>query len=103
MQLLTKKIKKDIPELYSQDGKGDEAIVHAKFFLFHFTWYATEFDEKTGTFFGLVCSNLCPEGELGYFTLEELESVRGPFNTRVERDIYFSQKKLGEIRKGLIW
>jgi hypothetical protein len=29
------------------------------------------------------------ESELGYFSLSELESVRGPFGLPIERDVYF--------------
>ena len=44
MKLLTKEIRKNLPKLYAQDGKGDEAIVHVKFFTpwSNWTWYATE-------------------------------------------------------------
>ena len=38
-------------------------------------------------FFGLVCGM---ERELGYFSLAELQSVRGPLGLRVERDLYFT-------------
>ena len=32
MKLLTKELQKKLPPLYSQDGKGDDAIAYAKFF-----------------------------------------------------------------------
>jgi len=32
MKLLTKEIKNVIPKLYSQEEKGDEAVVYVKFF-----------------------------------------------------------------------
>lgn len=54
----------------------------------------TEF-ERTGTdwlFFGKVVSHLCPEGELGYFLLSELESVKGPLGLGVERDMWWNPK-----------
>lgn len=46
MKLLTQEIRKEIPKLYSQDGKGDEAITYVKFFApwSNWTWCATEFD-----------------------------------------------------------
>ena len=96
MKLLTKEILKKLPGLAEQDGKGAEAIAYAKFFTpdSNWTWYATEFDPETGTFFGLVDG---AEKELGYFTLPQLESVRGAFGLPVERDRYFSPTKLSEL------
>ena len=48
MKLLTEEIKKKLPPLYAQDGKGGKAVVHVKFFTpdANWTWYATEFDGK---------------------------------------------------------
>ena len=67
MKLLTKEIRKTVPELYSQEEKGDEAVAYIKFFTpwSNWTWYATEFDRED-TFFGLVIGL---ETELGYFSL----------------------------------
>ena len=106
MKLLTKEIRKKIPKLYSQDGKGDKAIVHVKFFTpwSFWTWYATEgepvLDENGNEidfhFFGYV-EGL--ENELGYFSLNEIRSVRGPGGLRIERDKFFVPKPLKEIKR----
>ena len=95
MMLLTKANRKDLPALYSQDGKGGDAIAVVKFFdpTGSWTWYATEFDGED-TFFGLVDGH---EKELGYFSLSELKSVRGRFGLGIERDRYFTPKPLKEI------
>jgi hypothetical protein len=96
MKLLTQEIRKKLPALYSQDGKGGEAIAYVKFFTPDsnpWTWYATEFDGED-TFFGLVDGH---EKELGYFSLKELESVRGPMGLPIERDLYFRPKTLEGI------
>lgn len=95
MKLLTHKIRKKLPPLYSQDGKGGKAVVHVKFFTpdSSWTWYATEFDGED-TFFGLVDGF---EKELGYFSLKELESVRGSLGLPIERDLYWQPKTLQEI------
>jgi hypothetical protein len=37
------------------------------------------------------------ELELGYFSLDELESVRGPFGLKIERDLYWKPKTLREV------
>ena len=44
--------------------------------------------------FGLVDGHV---KELGYVSLNELMSVRGPMGLAIERDIYWSPKKLGDI------
>ncbi len=88
MKLLTKEIERKIPALYTQEGNGDDARVYVKFFTpdSNWTWYATEFDPETGTFFGLVDGF---EKELGYFTLAELETAKGPMGLDIERDMYW--------------
>jgi len=95
MKLLNEKIRKQLPPLYSQDGKGGKAIAYAKFFSpsSNWTFYATEFDGED-TFFGLVEGF---EKELGYFSLSELESARGPMGLPIERDLYWQPKMLEEI------
>lgn len=85
-----------IPALYSQENEADP-LVRAKFFTpdSSWTWYVLEYDPEERLCFGLV------EGmdtELGYFSLSELESVRGPANLRIERDLYFTPQPLSAVR-----
>ncbi len=93
-----------LPPLYATDG-DPTAVFPVKFFgimgLGSWTWYAKEYDPETGTFFGLVKSNLCPEGELGYFSLAELESVTamGGKLPLVERDEYWDGATLAELKE----
>ena len=91
MQLLTKELRGKIPPLYSQDKNPDPLII-CKFFTpdSSWTWYVIEFDEQD-TFFGLVDGF---EKELGYFSLSELESIRGKLGLPVERDLYFTPCRL---------
>jgi hypothetical protein len=95
MKLLTQEIRKKLPALYSQEDKGGKAIALVKFFTpdSNWTWYATEFDGED-TFFGLVDGF---EKELGYFSLKELESVRGSMGLPIERDLYWQPKMLQDI------
>ena len=95
MKLLTEEIRRQLPPLGSQDGKGGKAIVYLKLFTpdSGWTFWATEYDGKD-TFFGLVDGM---ERECGYFSLSELESVRGPFGLPIERDIHWEPKTLEEI------
>ena len=45
-------------------------------------------------FFGLVSGF---EIELGYFSLSELDSVRGPMGLPIERDLHYVPKTLQEL------
>ena len=98
MKLITKKIQKKLPELYSQEGKNNDMVAYVKYFCpwNHWTWYGCEFDGKD-TFFGYVVGL---ENELGYFSLTELESINFG-GLKIERDLYFEPKKLSEIKGGL--
>ena len=104
MRLLTKEIRKKLPPLYSQDGKGGKAVAQVKYFSpsSSWTWYGVEGEpvlDESGEeidfrFFGLVDGH-CKE--LGYFVLSELEEVRGPMGLPIERDLYWQPKTLEEI------
>lgn len=101
MKLLTKEIEKAIPKLYAnEDKKPEDVPVVVKFFCpwNNWTWYATEGErqEDDFIFFGYVQGF---EGELGYFSLKELESVSGPLGLKIERDISFSGKTLAQVMK----
>ena len=95
MKLINNKIKNIIPKLHEQDSKGLQAIAYIKFFTpdSNWSWYATEFD-GVDTFFGLVDGL---DKELGYFSLSELDSVRGPLGVKIERDLYFKPTKIREL------
>ena len=95
MKLTTKDIRQKLPRLYEQDSKGGEAVVYVKFFTPDSSWtfWATEFDGED-TFFGLVDGH---ERELGYFSLSELQKVRGPMGLPIERDLHWKPKTLKEI------
>jgi hypothetical protein len=97
MKLLTKEIEERFKKIGSQENIEDPEIV-AKFFdpTGSWTWYATEYDHDTKTFFGLVDGY---EKEFGYFSLEELESVKGSFGLGIERDRYFGfDKKISNVQ-----
>lgn len=99
MKLLTKAIEKNLPNLYSQDGLGMDAVAQVKFFTpdSTWTWFATEYDPRERKFFGLVQGL---EEELGYFSLDELEETRGPMGLPIERDLRFQPKPLKEVALG---
>lgn len=94
--LLTKKDRESIPRLYrSEDIKVDDMIVHVKLFTpwSNWTWYVIEFDGEDRCF-GYVKGL---EEEFGYFLLSELESIKGPFDLKVERDKFFEPKPFSKI------
>ena len=96
MQLLIQEIRAKLPVLYTNENELDP-MVWCKFFTpdSSWTWYAMEFD-GVDTFFGLVDGF---EEELGYFSLAELQSVRGKLDLSIERDRYFKPCRLSEVRK----
>jgi hypothetical protein len=99
MKLLTKEILAKLPALYANDGKNPEDVkVIVKFFhpASSWSWFATEYDPKERLFFGFVRGH---EGELGYFSLDELESVKVR-GLGIERDKWFGfDHTLAEVMK----
>lgn len=93
--LLDKASREKLPPLYSGEKDGLEALAQVKFFMpaGSWTWYASEFDQDD-IFFGLVVGF---EVELGYYSLRELQEVRGPMGLLIERDLYFEPKSLREL------
>jgi len=66
----------EAPPLYSQDGKGYEATVHAHYFLGASDWLLTEYDPEEDLAFGWVCLNGDRQlAELGYWSMAELRQV----------------------------
>jgi hypothetical protein len=92
MELLDIESRAVLPPLYANEKIGLDAISPVKFFTpdASWTWYASEYDGED-TFFGLVSGI---EVELGYFSLSELESVRGALGLPVERDLYYQPATL---------
>ena len=93
MKLITKEIERKAPALYSQESKSaDETQVVAKFFdpCGAATWYMTEYDPDDRLAFGWVTLGFGPGcDELGYFSIAELESIRGALGLGIERDTHW--------------
>lgn len=96
MKLLTKELAKKLPAFRETENQLDP-VAQVKFFApwSDWTWYATEYD-GVDTFFGLVQGF---EEELGYFSLAEVEAVRGPFGLTIERDTGFRPRPLSQLRR----
>lgn len=97
MQLLTSDILKKFSTIKSQENNPDPIII-AKYFhpASNWSWYATEFDPESRTFFGFVVWH---EQEWGYFSLDELQSFRDRYWLTIERDIYAGYQPLSTYLK----
>jgi hypothetical protein len=102
-KLLTQADKTKLPKLYSQENIKDP-VVYVKFFNPYGdgTWLATEFDGQD-TFFGYV--KLHGDGELGYFSLRELENLKAQIGGKshpgiqgIERDQWFKPAPLSKAK-----
>lgn len=98
MQLLTKELIKRFEAIGKQENVADPMVV-AKFFnpTGAGTWYATEFEAESQTFFGYVSIFGDECDEWGYFSLSELQSYRGKFGLGIERDLYFCEKPISQV------
>jgi hypothetical protein len=96
-KLIPKEILDTLPPLYATE-KMSNPIAHVKLFTpdSNWSWFIMEYSPQEKLCFGLVQGQ---EEELGYFTLKELEEVRGVMGLPVERDLYFKPVKLSEIKK----
>jgi hypothetical protein len=95
--LVPPEIATQLPPLYANEGQGEDAIAHLKLFTpwTNWTWYASEYDPGERLCFGVVVGH---ERELGYFSIAELEAIRGPGGLRIERDLYWKPRPLRECR-----
>lgn len=94
---------KDFP-LYSQDGKGKEAVYRAIFALGSIRWYILEgeTDGKGTILFGIVIGMM--EDEYGYISLNELSEVeldytaQGFGKLQVRQQENFQPTKLSQLK-----
>ena len=96
MELIPQEIKELIPKLYETEEQNDP-IAYVKLFLDGWTWYITELSIDNNICFGYVISPF--ESELGYFSLNEIKSIKGSLGLSVERDLSFKPTKLSIIKK----
>ena len=97
-KLIPKEILATLPDLYDSTITGDP-LCQVKLFTpdSNWTWYIIEFSKSDhSTCYGYVQGL---ENELGYFSLEEISSVRGALNLPIERDVYFEPTLLSKIMK----
>jgi hypothetical protein len=97
MKLLTKEILAAfVKQGDMSNKKAADILVIAKFFNpgGAGTWFACEYDPETRIFFGYATIHY---GELGSFSLDELESFRGRWGLRIERDRHWRRRSLQEV------
>jgi hypothetical protein len=85
----------DMPKVYGQDGKGDDAVVYLHYFKGGSDWYITEKDseeEQLQAFGYAILNNDKQNAELGYINIEEL------IRLNVELDLYWRTKTLGQVK-----
>jgi len=89
----------NLPPLYANEfKKAEEVNIPIKLFnpCGSQTWYLTEYDPEQRLAFGYTAGVDFPE--LGYVSIEELESVRLPFGLKIERDLHWdATTKLSEV------
>ena len=97
IMLIPTNVLKNIPPLYATE-KQTNPLVYAKLFTpdSNWTWYMLEYDPEQKLFFGMVDGL---EQELGYFSLVELEELRGPLGLHIERDTQFQPTHLDVVKK----
>ena len=95
--LMPDHIRKQLPKLYSTEKEliGDK-VAYARYFfpMGAYTAYLLEYDPKSRIGFGAVTMGY--GWELGNMSLDEMEGVKVS-GLGIERDLYFSPKKLHEI------
>jgi len=96
--LIPEEIKKQIPPLYTTEDQKNP-IAFCKIFLdSSWSWYITELSIDGNICFGYVVSPFC-DGELGYFSLEEINAIKGSLGIGAERDLQFKPTPLSTIKK----
>ena len=85
-----------IPKLYETEEQNDP-IAYVKLFLDGWTWYITEISIDEDIAFGYVVSPF--ESELGYFSINEIQTIKNSLGIGVERDLYFKPCKLSAIKR----
>jgi len=87
MELLTNEIRRRLPKLYATTTDRDP-VLHVEFFSpwSSQTWWASEFDGQD-IFYGLYEHF---DTEWCFFSLKELEAIRGPEGLRIVRDPKFT-------------
>ena len=96
-KLIPTEMLETIPALYETEDSLNP-ICQVKLFTpdSNWSWYIIEISEDKDYCYGYVIGL---EAELGYFTLSEIETIRGSLGLSVERDLSFKPTSLTSIKK----
>lgn len=85
------------PEGTYDNASAKDITCPVKFFCpwNDWAWYAAEYDAATGIAWGIVHGF---ETEVGSFSIDELNSISGPFGMRIEMDEYWTPMTMADIR-----
>jgi hypothetical protein len=102
--LMPARLAAHVPALYSQEENPDPTV-WAVYFTpdFTWTWYVLEYSPVAPDGVERLCFGLVDgyDTELGYFCLDDLESVRGPLGLQIERDLSWKPRPLSQVKKEL--
>lgn len=92
--LIPEELAATLPSLYETQNESDP-IAQIKLFTpdSSWSWFVLEYSPEEQLCFGLVIGH---EREMGYFSLNELQALRGPLGLKVERDLYFQPQPVSE-------
>lgn len=101
MKLITPELEKRFAEIGEQEEEANPIIV-AKFFnpCGSQTWWAISYDPETNICFGYVTGMFVDE--LGSFSIDEMEAIRLPLGLSIERDLWFEECRLSDVKSGKV-
>ena len=96
MKLLTKELLKKLPPIGHSIETKEEPQAIVKWFTpdSNWTWYVAEYDPENGMCWGLVDGF---EKEFGFFTIDEIQKLKGPLKLPIERDMWFEKCNLNSL------
>ena len=98
MKLLTKELLKKLPPIGHSIESKEEPQAIVKWFTpdSNWTWYVAEYNPENGMCWGLVDGF---EKEFGFFTIDEIQKLKGPLKLPIERDMWFEKCNLNSLVK----
>lgn len=98
-KLMNSTIARKLPPLDTETT--DNSIVHVHYFnpVGAGDWYGMTYSPEERLFFGYVSIFGDYNDELGYFSLDELESLKLSWGRKIERDIYWQPRTLKEVKQ----
>ena len=98
MKLLTKELLKKLPPIGHSIKTKEEPQAIVKWFTpdSNWTWYVAEYNPEDGMCWGLVDGF---EKEFGFFTIDEIQKLKGPLKLPIERDMWFEKCNLNSLVK----